>query len=138
MDLNRKVNHSGLVDIKVNMICIFIILSWPLILHVIQKCNADSTIRTLYMLELSLLKKNALWKSLLLVVPTWQKLLLCMVPSFKICFYGWSPLKKPGFLGWVRFFTGIALSLIWIHFFVISKKLHHRPPLVILFYKIIR
>lgn len=56
MDLNRKGNHSGLVDIKVNMICIFIIVSWPLILHVRQKCNADSTIRTLYMLELSLLK----------------------------------------------------------------------------------
>ena len=54
VDLNRKVNYSELVDIKVNMICIFIIL----ILHVIQKCNADSTIRTLYMLELSLLKKK--------------------------------------------------------------------------------
>ena len=104
MDLNRKVNHTGLVDIKENMICIFIILSWPLILQVIQKCNADSTIRTLYMLELSLLKKKMLFENRFY----WWSLLDknyfgAWCPSFKICFYGGSPFKKPGVLGWVIF-----------------------------------
>ena len=112
---HAKMNHW--VDIKVNMICIFIILSWPLILHVIQKCNADSTIRTLYMLELSLLKTKMLFENCFYWWSLLDKNYFCAwCPSFKICFYRWFPLKKPGVLGWVRFFTGIALNVCMLSF----------------------
>lgn len=71
--------------------------------------NANQDI--LYMLELSLLKKQMLFENRFYWWSLIDKNYFCAwCPSFKICFYGWSPLKKPGVLGWVRFFTGIALS----------------------------
>ena len=72
--------------------------------------DVNSTIRTLYMLKLSRLKKKMLFENRFYWCSLLDKNYYCAwCPSFKICFYGWSPLKKPGVIGWVRIFTGITL-----------------------------